>query len=125
MVHGDDFIAVGPEGNLAETKRTLEDKYKLHDSCGVHNLHGMPAIVGSIVVSIAVSAPRTQGDVFYPKGLDGQVWAQLGGAAITLVFAIVSGTIAGNILKSCFPGRSSIRAFRDDAFWTVASKKTD
>ena len=29
MVHGDDFIAVGPDQHLAETRRTLEDRYKL------------------------------------------------------------------------------------------------
>ena len=29
MVHGDDFVAVGPEKHLSETRKTLEDKYKL------------------------------------------------------------------------------------------------
>ena len=29
MVHGDDFIAVGLEQHLAETRQILEDKYKL------------------------------------------------------------------------------------------------
>ena len=29
MVHGDDFVAVGPRQHLAETRKTLEDKYKL------------------------------------------------------------------------------------------------
>ena len=29
MVHGDDFVAVGPEENLKATTKTLEDKYKL------------------------------------------------------------------------------------------------
>ena len=29
MVHGDGFIAVGPHQHLKETKRTLEEKYKL------------------------------------------------------------------------------------------------
>ena len=29
MVHGDDFVAVGPRKNLGETKKALEDKYKL------------------------------------------------------------------------------------------------
>ena len=29
MVHGDDFVAVGPEQHLEETKKTLENKYKL------------------------------------------------------------------------------------------------
>ena len=29
MVHGDDFVAVGPRQHLADTRKTLEDKYKL------------------------------------------------------------------------------------------------
>ena len=29
MVHGDDFVAVGPEKNLSDTRKTLEEKYKL------------------------------------------------------------------------------------------------
>ena len=29
MVHGDDFIAVGPHQHLQETRKTLEEKYKL------------------------------------------------------------------------------------------------
>ena len=29
MVHGDDFVAVGPEAHLIETRKTLEDKYKI------------------------------------------------------------------------------------------------
>ena len=29
MVHGDDFVAVGPNQNLSDTRRVLEDKYKL------------------------------------------------------------------------------------------------
>jgi ammonium transporter Rh len=72
----------------------LETKFGLHDSCGVHNLHGMPALLGSIVVSIAVSINATRGDVVYPKG-DYQSGAQLAGAGITLMFALVSGTIVG------------------------------
>ena len=29
MVHGDDFVAVGPEAHLVETRKTLEDKYEI------------------------------------------------------------------------------------------------
>ena len=29
MVHGDDFVAVGPRHQVEKTKKTLEDKYKL------------------------------------------------------------------------------------------------
>ena len=73
-----------------QLQSALERKLGLHDSCGVHNLHGMPAILGSIVVSIAVSVPSAQGDVVYPKG-DNQAWAQLGGAGATLAFSLASG----------------------------------
>ena len=57
------------------------------------------------------------------RGIPGQVWAQLGGAAVTLAFALVSGTIVGNIVKAF--GKGSTRAFCDDPFWTVAEKKTE
>ena len=29
MVHGDDFVAVGPDNHLADVRTALEDKYKL------------------------------------------------------------------------------------------------
>jgi hypothetical protein len=29
MVHGDDFVAVGPDKHLSEVRKTLEDKYRL------------------------------------------------------------------------------------------------
>merc|ERR1712072_1181161 len=93
----------------------------LHDSCGVHNLHGLPAIYGAIIVTIAAaSGSSVQGTVKYPKG-DHQCWAQLGGAAITLCFALFSGTLAGLLVKHCFPS-DRVRPFRDDPFWTVAEK---
>jgi ammonium transporter Rh len=97
----------------------LEKKIGLHDSCGVHNLHGIPAIIGSVVVSIAVGITSTQGDVEYPKG-DHQAAAQLGGAAVTLVFGLVSGAVVGKLIKTLSPNKS--RPFRDGEWWTVAEK---
>lgn len=33
----------------------LEKKLRLHDSCGVHNLHGMPGVLAAVIAIIAVS----------------------------------------------------------------------
>jgi ammonium transporter Rh len=104
---------------FSRLQSALERKLGLHDSCGVHNLHGMPAILGSIVVSIAVSVPSAQGDVVYPKG-DNQAWAQLGGAGATLVFSLASGLVVGKILRVALPNRSL--PFLDSEFWTTADK---
>ena len=106
---------------FSRLQSVLEGKFGLHDSCGVHNLHGLPAILGSIVVSVAVLYPTTKGDVIYPKG-DYQAAAQLGGAACTLVFALISGSIVGKLLV-CISPKNSSRPFLDDEYWTVAEKK--
>ena len=102
---------------FSRLQEILENKLGLHDSCGVHNLHGMPAILGAIVVSIAVSVPSVQGDVTFPQG-DQQSGAQLAGAGITLFFALLSGTCVGFILKKCSPGK--FQQFEDGEWWTVA-----
>lgn len=40
----------------------LEEKLKIQDTCGVHNLHGMPGILGAIVG--AVTAALATMDVY-------------------------------------------------------------
>eukprot|EP00943_MAST-04B_sp_MAST-4B-sp1_P006886 g6886.t1 len=102
----------------------LEEKMNLHDSCGVHNLHGMPAILGSIAVSIAVSTipAKDDGDVFFPKG-NNQGWAQIGGALCTFGIAIVSGLLTGSSIKYFLPRDSKMQPFQDLFFWTVADKE--
>lgn len=94
----------------------LEDKIGLHDSCGVHNLHGIPALVGCIVVTIATSIHSNQGDVVYDKGSK-QPLAQMEGALITLVVAVICGSGVGILLKA-LPGRGR---FTDFDTWTVAA----
>lgn len=38
----------------------LESKLKIQDTCGVHNLHGMPGVLGAIVGSITAVAASTE-----------------------------------------------------------------
>lgn len=90
---------------------------KVHDSCGVHNLHGMPAVWGSIAVSIFVSIPACN-----PSSKLADVWpasqgaAQIGGACVTLVMAITCGLLVGSILK-CLDYKG--KKFEDKEVWFV------
>ncbi len=63
----------------------LESKFKLVDTCGVHNLHGMPGLLGGMSAFLVVP------DVAI---------AQFNGIMITLFIAIVGGLTAGVIIRA-------------------------
>lgn len=63
----------------------LESKIKLVDTCGVHNLHGMPGLLGGL--SALVIVPGVAG-------------AQIAGIGISLAIAIVGGLVVGTVLKA-------------------------
>jgi ammonium transporter Rh len=63
----------------------LESKIKLVDTCGVHNLHGMPGLLGGL--SAIVIVPGVAG-------------AQIAGIGISLAIALVGGVIVGTVLKA-------------------------
>ena len=63
----------------------LESKFKIVDTCGVHNLHGMPGLLGGFSAFLVVP------DVAV---------AQFNGIVITMILAIVGGLVAGVIIKA-------------------------
>jgi len=101
----------------------LVTKFKITDTCGVNNLHGMPAILGGLLsVLMAGIASKEQYDQFnidgddpdksslqeiFPQegwGEDGwtpgkQAGVQLAAMLVTLVFAVVGGLLTGQLLK--------------------------
>jgi ammonium transporter Rh len=62
----------------------LEKTLKMVDTCGVTNLHGWPGLMGGIAA------------VFVVKGLD--TGAQFAGIGITVLIALVSGYLVGQIV---------------------------
>lgn len=62
----------------------LQKLLKMVDTCGVHNLHGMPGLLGGIAVIFVVP---------------GAAKAQVIGIVFTVVLAFVGGIIAGNIIR--------------------------
>jgi len=54
MLSGLGFKIIGP---------FLSDKIGLSDTCGVHSLHGMPAVFAAIVSAIIIAGNESEGDL--------------------------------------------------------------
>ena len=75
------------------------------DTCGVHNLHGMPGVFGGLIAAGLVAAP---------------LW-QLGGVLITMVLALAAGLAVGFIVSN-LGGRKEIPYDDRGEFETPISK---
>lgn len=99
----------------------LFEKIGLHDTCGVHNLHAMPSVIGAIASIILVAYKQTGGrrhdaDIFADK--DGQSWRQLVSILLVITFALVFGYLTGLFLQWIEP--NSPEDFDDSPYWEVA-----
>ena len=89
----------------------LQKKIGLHDTCGVHNLHGIPGIMGGLIGSIAVGISESHYDNnkvilehMYPelakgRSIEGQAMAQFGALVLTVFIACSSGALSGFIVQ--------------------------
>ena len=93
------FLKLGP---------FLLAKINLHDTCGVHNLHGMPGVLGGIIGAMSASLAESSFDnektlySTFPAVGEGrttseQGWYQLAALGCTLSIAIVGGALSGFI----------------------------
>lgn len=63
----------------------LQAAFKTVDTCGVHNLHGMPGLLGGLVGIVVVPAAAK---------------AQITGILFTVIFALIAGVISGAIIRA-------------------------
>ncbi|XP_068954685.1 ammonium transporter Rh type C isoform X1 [Petaurus breviceps papuanus] len=111
----------------------LESRLRIQDTCGIHNLHGMPGIIGGIVG--AVTANEASIAVYGQEGLkkafdfegSKSTWSpqkqgqyQAAGIFVSLAMAFVGGAIVGCILKLPFWGQpADENCFEDEVYWEV------
>ncbi|NWT19930.1 RHBGA protein, partial [Vireo altiloquus] len=89
----------------------LHSRLKIQDTCGVHNIHGLPGILGALLGTLLtlLATADTHGDrleLVFPLMAPGsrtvtdQALTQLGALLLTLLFAVLGGWIAGVVLKT-------------------------
>jgi ammonium transporter Rh len=91
VVSGQQALAIGAiAGALcvfgyAIVQPFIKEAFKIVDTCGVHNLHGMPGLVGGLAA------------IFVIPGIAS---AQLAGIGFTVIIALVGGIVAGFIVRA-------------------------
>jgi len=105
----------------------LVEKFKLHDTCGINNLHGMPSIAGAIVsIFVAGIATDHAADASYSHKQGLQAKYQLAGLFLTLAFAVVTGLVTGVLMKACGPPRDvDIKKFHDASWWEIGGDEPE
>eukprot|EP01083_Nonionella_stella_P273943 929633_1 len=110
----------------------LEEKWNISDTCGIHNLHGMPGVLGGIVSAIALAAADGKGHYVdithedYPFGsysLSKQAGYQMAAVCVTMCFAIISGSLTAlsTIRWMTFPSHE----FQDEDNYNVPGPDKD
>ncbi|XP_048829182.1 ammonium transporter Rh type C-like [Brienomyrus brachyistius] len=111
----------------------LEKRLKIQDTCGIHNLHAMPGLIGGIVG--AISAAAATEDVYSSAGLINnfqfvgpiqnrvptiQGGYQAAAMCVALVFGIGGGILVGIILKLPIWGDpADDGCFDDEVYWEL------
>jgi len=105
------------------------NKIGIYDVCGVHNLHGMPGVIGAVAGAISAAGASTEeygshvGDIFparsHGRTASEQGWYQAATLGCTLAFAIVGGLFTGFVVghEHCTSRKQHI--FQDVDTWEL------
>jgi len=103
----------------------------LHDTCGVHNLHAMPSVVGGLASVVLAGYKETHGGhdaAIYGVAYPGAAWRQLVCIVVCVSYALVTGAVVGTLLhylgRERRPGGHGsfvFHPFDDQLYWEVAN----
>ncbi|KAI3364220.1 hypothetical protein L3Q82_011020 [Scortum barcoo] len=94
----------------------LASNLGIQDTCGVHNLHGMPGILGGLAGIVAVALGKKNGSAAM----------QAAALASSLGFALVGGAVTGFIMKLPFWGQPPDQnCFDDSIYWEVPEEEEE
>ncbi|KAM6180935.1 ammonium transporter Rh type C [Erethizon dorsatum] len=108
----------------------LESRLRIQDTCGIHNLHGIPGVLGGIVgaVTAAFASPDIYGQPGFPKEVRTsriQGKFQVFGLLLSLAMALVGGIMVGLILRLPFWGQAADEnCFEDEVYWEVPEENS-
>uniref|UniRef100_A0A8C2R4D3 Ammonium transporter Rh type A n=1 Tax=Capra hircus TaxID=9925 RepID=A0A8C2R4D3_CAPHI len=89
-------------------------KLRIHDTCGVHNLHGLPGVIGGLAGIITVALEKSDSTAAV---------SQVAALGSSIATALVGGLITGAILKIPFWAQPPDEDCYDDSvYWEVPMK---
>lgn len=103
------FSVVG----YAHISPILERRFKIFDTCGVHNLHGLPSLLGGIASAIFVWMDSEAEFLVH----DQQWGYQIAATVITIVYATFTGLLTGFVMVKVFHDEEAPEECNDAAWW--------
>ncbi|NXI40257.1 RHBG protein, partial [Galbula dea] len=118
----------------------LAKKLKLQDNCGIHNLHGLPGILGavaSVMVILVASEPTSSspfsqvspsrgnasevaGGLWGDRGVRGQALCQAAGVAVAVSSSLLAGLLTGAVLRlPCLAQPPERLCFDDSLYFKI------
>ena len=90
----------------------------LRDTCGVHNLHGMPGLLGGLTAALVSLTSYGGNKGVMPAGHH-QAWYQVFGILVTLGMAVGGGILAATAVKTATPSVHKLQTEHlfDDSMW--------
>ncbi|NXW46547.1 RHBG protein, partial [Nyctiprogne leucopyga] len=118
----------------------LARKLRLQDQCGIHNLHGLPGILGAAASAVAVlvtsedtsrshisqvspiggNASEVAGGQWGDRGAGGQALCQAAGLAVAMGGSLLAGLLAGAVLRlPCLARPPEQLCFEDSLYFKI------